>query len=398
MVKYKQKVFFAPLALLGGGSSVMGALSVGTSAYGIKQMNSQLQQGEQQMRLQRQLQQQQQRFDRQQQARELKAQQEMQKRQLEAQEKQNKLQKELQAQKNTMSSLAPTDSEIQEMAEKGFSMIEFKRKNFGSVWNWQNIKGLVKDTGEILKKDDNKHHFGKMAVAGLAMGAGSYAVNKAISNDMKNSGISLEQMRKDIKPQQTQDVQKTYSSLPQAISKVGNKISNTWKLAKKHGYDNELLIGAGFTGAMAIPTVIGYKNEKEQLKNLYGNQQTQLPQQRQYGIGTWLAKKTAPIRTHPGQTILGFISHLAMGGGHKAAENAARSYVNQGAKSGNVLTQKVGNFLTNNKKTAIAATIPVGLGTTALLWEGGEKVAKGIGKTIDKDAYTYENWQGQQIQ
>lgn len=396
MIEFRQKVFF------------LNAIMAAGTVIGIGQASSQMKQTEEHMRQEKQLEKSRQRFEKKQQEEQLKAQKEQQEKQLQLQREQMKQQRELQREGNTMAAVAPSSSDIQSMAEKGFSMVEFKRKKFGAVWNWQNIKGLAKDTGSILK--DNKHHWGKMAAAGLAMGVGSFVVNRAISNDMKKSGINLDQMRRDTEQQSQQNpnFQKTYSAIPQFLSKAGNKMSSIWKSAKKNGYNKEILIGAGFPVVMAVPTVMGYMGEKKQLQDQYG-QQNQIPQvsqqQRQYGIGSWIAQKgrglvnaTKPIREHPGQTVLGFISQLSMGGGHKAAEGAARDFVNQGAKSGNVLTQKVGNFLTNHKKTAIAATIPVGLTTTSALWEGGEKLAKKVGGTVDKNAYTYENWKEKQIE
>ena len=387
MIEFRQKEFFV-------GTAINGVMAAGT-VIGIGQTASQMKQTEEQMRQEKQLEKSRQRFEKKQQEEQLKAQKEQQEKQLQLQREQMKQQRELQREGNTMAALAPSSSDIQSMAEKGFSMIEFKRKSFGD-WNWENIKGLAKDTGKIIATD-GKHHFGKMAVAGLVTGAGGYLVNKAISSDMQKSGIDLNKMQQNTNDQGTP--QKTYSAVPQVLANVGNKASRVWKSAKKNGYGGEIAMGLGFTGLMAIPTVMGYVGEKQQLKQQYGNQpqQNNNVQQRQYGIGSWLAKTTAPFRAHPGQTILGFLSQLTMGGGHKAAEGAARSFQNQGARSGNVLTQKVGNFLANHKKTAIAATIPVGLATTSLLWEGGEKLAKGIGEKVDKNAYTYENWKNKQI-
>jgi hypothetical protein len=48
MIKFRQKIFFAPLAALGGGSAIMGAFNVGSTAIGVGGMVQAHNQGKQQ--------------------------------------------------------------------------------------------------------------------------------------------------------------------------------------------------------------------------------------------------------------------------------------------------------------------------------------------------------------
>ena len=69
-----------------------------------------------------------------------------------------------------------------------------------------------------------------------------------------------------------------------------------------------------------------------------------------------------------------------------------------GGASGNIYTQKVGDFISNHKKLA-------GVGAAAGGWEmmditarTGDKTMRSALSTVDKNAYEYQKQQDQQIQ
>lgn len=266
------------------------------------------------------------------------------------------------------------------------------QKQFASV-NLSNLKALGKDLKSVLWTPKTKRFIGTGLASGAAMTATGYAIDKGIQKDMKNIGVPLN----------NQQEQRSYSVLSN-ISKFGKNAYNGLK-------KNVNLKEVGTWSAFATFPAIGYvAGERQQLKNqIAASKNAQVEQQKSYaipgmsfikGIGADIKAGYKTFKAHKGQTILGGINKLASYGNIGRREVAAfgQKLADTGAKSGSVLSQKVGNFITNNPKTALAMTIPVSAGVAAGTYGVGEKLTrKGLEK-VDKNAFAYEKSKNQQIE
>lgn len=98
------------------------------------------------------------------------------------------------------------------------------------------------------------------------------------------------------------------------------------------------------------------------------------------------------FKANPGEYTLGKIStHV---GGYSAKDNreGTAEFKSIGYKSGNPISKKVGDFLVNNPKTALLATIPIGIGVAKLATIPASWLQKGISKA-DKRAWSYGQYQ-----
>lgn len=98
------------------------------------------------------------------------------------------------------------------------------------------------------------------------------------------------------------------------------------------------------------------------------------------------------FKKKPGETVLGGISSYFHGGGRKGVAKFGNDLKELGDKTKNKASQKVGQFIVDNPKTALAASIPIG----GVVVGGIYAKAKGVGrKTIEKldpNAYAYEKY------
>lgn len=99
------------------------------------------------------------------------------------------------------------------------------------------------------------------------------------------------------------------------------------------------------------------------------------------------------FRKRPGTTALDITSKWKGGGGLKRVNSFARRLEEEGAKSGNQLSQKVGKAIKENPKAALAGSIVAGIGITKLGQLGYKKTKKFL-KDHDKNAFAYEESQG----
>lgn len=269
----------------------------------------------------------------------------------------------------------------------------------------KNAKGFGKDLGKVIWKRKNTLIGGVMAGGTLA--GSSYLADKFVQKDMKKSGMTL--------PRQQVIQQKQYTS-------VGGILKATGKTLKGAAKKNKLLIGS-MAAFGALPVVTGYAANKQQLKDQINATQEQ-PKQRSYSImnlvkgvgkslrtrgravgqsvtktGQSMKKGWNNFKSHPGQSSLGWISNnIAFAGGRKGVAKFGQDLSKQGIKSGNKFTKAAGDFIQTHPKTALAASIPVGLGTMSLTWDKGEKLTKKGLKKLDKNAYAYQDSQNQEVQ
>lgn len=251
------------------------------------------------------------------------------------------------------------------------------------------VGGFGKDLGKMVLSKKNTLIGG--TIAGGAMAGTSYLADKAVQLDMKRNNIPLTAT--------TTEESRNYSGLPNTLMKGVNKVGKTLKDSAKS--NKGMILTTSAFGAM--PILSSYAVDKQKLKD-------QVENTKSYSItGSILSgmkKGKASIKkgfntfkSHPGQSILGFISNnIGQGGGRKDVMKFGRDLENLGKKSGSTLSQKTGRFIYNNPKTSLVGSTLVGMGVTANTWDRGEKAVKGIAKKLDKNAYAYQESKNQEIE
>lgn len=346
MIKFRQKEFIAPALAALGGKAMAGLSVAGNAAMigGIFQGASQMKQAEEHA--------------------------------AQAEEQNRKMTKAL----NKIAENAKNNPQAAQQAADIVGQKQFTRINLGKVFNKKNIqnaKGLAKDVGKIAWK--GKNHLIGGTLMGGSMAAASYATDKYIQHDMKKNNIPLE---------------KTYAALGSIMKTVMGAGKVLGDAAKK----NKGTIG--FMAALgSAPTLIGYSAEKKQYRDQVN------ATQRNYAIpGMSVLKnigkkiKSLPIYNTPKETILGGISNMSGGGGRKGVYKFGHQLERYGRHSGSEWSQKAGKFIMNNPKTALVGSIPVGAGVMAATWGAGEKMVNKTARTLDKNAFKYQDSKNENIQ
>lgn len=240
----------------------------------------------------------------------------------------------------------------------------------------------------------------------------------------------------------------------EVFDKFGNKIfqKQGWgragEIAAHYGKEAVGPLSIGFTAMFEAPKVGGYFGERNKLKALSdmaranqglaplpsasqakprkpGEQpgvvkmagpgqapigQQPSRQQRNYSVGSWFKGVVNgavngvrgfghAVRTQGATGVLDFTSkHLAQGGGFKGVSRFGNRLIEAGKQNNSQFLQKAGNFVKNNPKTALAASIPVGFGAMSVTFEKGEDMIKKPMEKIDPNAYAYEKFKESQIQ
>lgn len=377
MIKFRQKDFVAPLLAAGGRMLAGAAPSLALEgALGIAGNKAQAKANEEQTEIM------------QEQAREQKRQNEK------MAEAMNKI---AENSKNNPQVAQQAGSQISQvmMSQKEFARINLggMKKIWGTIKNnstFKNASGLAKDVGTIVK--ENRGTLISGTLAGGVLAGSSYITDKAIQHDMKKNGIP---------------VQKSYAVTGSILKGLKTAGKETWKAAKDH---KGMIVSMAALGA--APVGLGYMAEKQQLKDQVANtqQKTYSLKLKSFGKFEWVGKIGKSIGNRwtntknwwkavpPGERILGGISSFSGGGGREGVSKFGQRLQELGKKSGSTWSQKTGKFIVDHPKTALAASVPVGIGTMALTWDTGEKlVRKGI-KAADKNAYAYQESKEEQIQ
>ena len=366
MIKFRQKEYVLPAALLTVGRGALGALNVAGNAAAVGGII----QGSQQMK------------------------------QAEEQAAQNrKITKAL----NNIAENAKNNPQAAQQAADVIGQKQFARINLGGMMKaaknskfLKNAKGLGKDVWTITKEHKNGLIGGTLA--GGAMAGAGYLTDRAIQADMKKSGIPL---------QQKQEEQRVYAitgSIMGGLKKAGKV---TWDAAKKN---KKMIAGMAVLGS--APTALGYMAEKQQLKDQveHTRQKTYSLKLKTFGKFGFLGKaakgavnkvkgvKNWQIWKTPGQTTLGFLSNMSMGGGREGVSKFGKRLEELGGRSGSEWSKKAGRFIQTHPKTALAASIPVGIGVMSGTWDAGEKLVRKGAEAVDKNAYAYQKSKEEQIQ
>ena len=107
-----------------------------------------------------------------------------------------------------------------------------------------------------------------------------------------------------------------------------------------------------------------------------------------------IVKKMAKsFKKRPMTFILNLGSKINGGGGLKRVNRFGRRLQEAGEKSGNITSQRVGNFIKENPKTALLGSIVIGSGIIKASRLGYDKTRKFI-EDHDKNAFAYEKSQG----
>lgn len=240
----------------------------------------------------------------------------------------------------------------------------------------------------------------------------------------------------------------------EVFDKFGNRIfqKQGWgragEIAAHYGKEAVGPLSIGFTAMFEAPKIGGYFGERNKLKALSdmaranqglaplpsalqakprkpGEQpgvvkmagpgqapmgQQPSRQQRNYSVGSWFKGVVNgavngvrgfghAVRTQGATGVLDFTSkHLAQGGGIKGVSRFGNRLIETGKQNNSQFLQKAGNFVKNNPKTALVASIPVGFGAMSATFEKGEDMIKKPMEKIDPNAYAYEKFKESQIQ
>ena len=271
----------------------------------------------------------------------------------------------------------------------------------------KNVQGFVKDLGKFGWSKRNKVLSG--AVMGGTLAAGGAVVDKAIQKDAKRNGIPIGNSV----PQEESSQQKQYSTEQSILEKGQNLVKRGAKAAGRE-FKGQFkgTMGKILTPAFIAMPAVGYLAEKKQYQDQIAStnqkQFAKISPSVMKSASQWLGKqgnlikdswtkfkgkfnkwKDAPVKNSM-NGLGGFLGQR----GDKMAEQ----FTQLGKESGNKYTQQLGDFLTKHGKTAAAGGIAVGSGIMAAGWGQGEKITKKAIKSVDPNAYAYQESKEQPVQ
>lgn len=275
---------------------------------------------------------------------------------------------------------------------KQVTQVMSQQRQYSSAINVANLKALGKDLKTVLWTPGTKKFIGTGLASGAAGALVGYGVDKAIQKDIENITTSTSQN------------QKSYSVLTD-VTKFGKNIYSKAK--------NNINLGeVGAWSAFAALPAIGYvAGDRKQIKDQIADTQNS-SKQKNYAIpgvafikngikDSWGKLKTgyAEFKKHKRQSILGGINNLVSYGniGREKVLNFGKDLSKQGAKSGSVLTQKMGKFIEDNPVTSLALTIPVSATAVAGTYTLADNLTRKGLEAVDKNAYAYEKYKNQTI-
>ena len=377
------------------------AITVGTTALGLKQGGEQMAQAEEQAK--------------QAEEQQKKASEDMRK-QTAAIKQQTKVYEKMAKQNPIMAQSVASMQQPQSVAYSNIedNMKKFRQKDFGnpSIWTWENIKGAAKGLGKAAW--NRKGVLIGAGTMGMGMAGTSYLVNKGIEMDMKKNGIPL--------PQQPQPQQQSYSNLGGSImQKEFFDVSADRLKSEAKSVGNEFKKGIkGNFGPASIgvnllfeaPTAIQYMAERKQLiaqarasqagamKGMSPAARQQMKPvsyplqpaqnniaQKQYSFWGSLVK-------HPLKKLLNTASVMSGGGGMHGVRGVVRDF----RQSGNPILQNAGEWIKKHPKTALAGSIGIGGTAFGVGMSAGENLIKKPLESIDKNAFAYSKSKEQPVE
>lgn len=367
MIKFRQKMYIAPLAIAGGlMNTAMTAGTVGSLIQGQQQMKQAEEHQEENAKIQKQ--------------------------QIMAE---NRKAEAIQNLANSGAANTSAGQAIQYAASD--TKILKNQRLFAMRYNIQDIKGFGKDLGNHILK--NKKHIGGFVGFGVAMTGGKYLADKMIQKD------------KSVMPQQNEkNKQKAYSEVKKQVSpKKGKNIIS--KLGGA-GLGMGLTMGAlqplgSYIGDKAQQQSVSKKSEERQFANPsifrrginaikrsgWGSRQNMNvidninnEKSKVYDPRTW--KWLKKVKHNPARGLANVYNSFNMMGGETGMKSFRDSLTGQGT-SGSRLSKDIVNFTKRHGATSMAAIGAIGGGALFKTSELAEKGTEKTLRTIDKNAFKY---------
>ena len=371
------------------------AITVGTTALGLKQGNEQMAQAEEQAK--------------QAEEQQKKASEDM-KKQTDAIKQQTKAYEKMAKQNPIMAQSVANMQQPQSVAYSDIenNMKKFRQKDFGnpSIWTWENIKGAAKGIGKAAW--NRKGALIGAGTIGMGTAGTSYLVNKGIEMDMKKNGIPIPKT-----PSQQQYsnsggsiMQKEFFEFTKDRLKAEAKsVGSEFKKGMK---GNIGPWGIGMNVLCEAPTISQYMAERKQLiaqarasqaaSGMNGAQPIKYPlppAQKQYSsFLNSITKFGKSFIKHPLKKTLNVTSVISGGGGMKGIRNLASEF----DRSGNPILQKTGDFIRNHQKTALVGSIGIGSTVFGQGISAGDAIVKKPLEAIDKNAFAYSKSKEQMVE
>lgn len=367
MIKFRQKMYIAPLAIAGGlMNTAMTAGTVGSLIQGKQQMKQAEEHQEENAKIQKQ--------------------------QIMAENKKAEA-----IQNLANSSVANTNAAQAIQYAASDTKILKNQKLFAIRYNMQDIKGFGKDLGNHILK--NKKHIGGFVGFGVAMTGGKYLADKMIQKD------------KSVMPQQNEEnKQKAYSEVkkqpaPKKNGSIMSKIGGA-----------SLGMGVAMGALQPLSSYISDKSQQKSISKRSEEKQFANPSIFRRGInaikrsgwnsrqnmdvinkinnsestwykpGSW--KWLKKVKHNPARGLANIYNSFNMMGGETGMKSFQNSLTGKGT-SGSKLSKDIANFTKNHGATSMAAIGAIGGGA---LFKTSELAEKGTEKTlraIDKNAFKY---------
>lgn len=375
MIKFKQKEYVLPLALLNT------ALTGGMIAQGISQGKEEKEQAEEQQA-------------------------EMEK------------QSELMAEQNRkLEKLATVAKGNPEVAEQTSAILQNKQfANIGTIIDKSvgAVKGFMRTNPNIVKfKNSEAGKFlktGGQAVKnvvskpvlgnlkfGVTMGVGSLAAGSYIHHDMKKNNLQMDE--------NGNLAQRGYSeNLVGKVTKPIGKVLKSPAVSEVKGALGSVAGGFAFSG---LPTVLQYKANKQALQDQIG-----AVKQKSYaipGIGK-LASSAKTIganlkngwnvfRSHPAESTINGISKFASFGvgGKSQMKKLSDSMINYGKANNSRAAIKTGLWMKGHRTATAAITVAPAIALGSGAFDAGSKVVNKVGRNLSPGSYEYQDAQNKQV-
>ena len=354
-------------------------------------------------------------------------------------------------QTEALSRLAAVNERAQNrLAQKGMSNVGTTptptTQNKGSILS--NSLGFAKDigkgTGRWIK--NNPKMLTATVSAGVITAGVKYGVNKWIQKDMEKNGMSMDY----VKDNQNRQLMLQSGMTPDQVAQYelqkrreerGGRRQKSYSIGEWVGVPS--LMGAGFEAfgqaAQNAPTVSGYLSQRKQFikqrkrdekiekyKEILRKQGKSIPaaarnyhpeqpqtqgqgsvvgnQQRAYSstqvkptpTPTPKSKSVSSLKNKAASTAYGVADFgaMMMGGGSHYVKSIGRGMQKLGKESGNVYTQKTGDWIMKNQKKALVGTLGVGAVMAkgfGHLFNAGYKTGDKAFRSLDKKAYEYND-------
>ena len=372
MIKFRQKMYIAPLAMLGGSTAmnVIGGLGLVQGGAGMVQANQQMKQAEQHQQQNARLQ---------------------------------KQQMKIEAQKadainnlaNSPAGQTPAGQAVQQGLFSERKVLK-NQKLFAMRYNMQDVKGFGKDLGNHILK--NKKRIGGFVGFGVAMTGGKYLADKMVQKD------------KSVMPQQNEEnQQKEYSDnklpTPKKSGSIMSKIGSAGlgmgvvmgalqplssyasdkvqqKSISKRSEEKRFANPSIFRRGVNAIKRSGWNSRQNMdvINNINNSESTW------YKPGSW--KWLKKIKHNPARGLANIYNSFNMMGGETGMKSFQNSLTGKGT-SGSKLSKDIANFTKNHGAASMAAIGAIGGGA---LFKASELAEKGTEKTlraIDKNAFKY---------